>query len=322
MLFATNRTPSHSDYFEPQSDIAFDIQNTEVNEQMLYCQRNASNVYQHIGKTAFFNQLTDYVLNGHVIFYLHGFNCTNEKEIFPDTINMQSGFDEIANELAVKIIPLIWPCDDDHILALADDYFDDQRAADASEVAFALFIEELVYWQSVQLSTEARKKVHFLIHSMGTRVFYKSLTRYRQAIGLTVTNLANNIFLVAPDVINRALEPECDASDIVSVADNVVIYYAVDDLAMLASELANSTKGESQQRLGKLGAADITKLPENVYQVNCQDFNNRFEFIIGHRYFIRDMFNNISPVIYHLVDALEQGQITPNVIEYRLYLEQ
>ena len=235
---------------------------------------------------------------------------------------MQSGFDELSSDLAVKVVPLIWPCDDDSILALADDYFDDQRAADASETAFALFIEDLVHWQNAQLSAEAKQKVHFLIHSMGTRVFYKSLTRYRQTMGLTLKNLANNIFLVAPDVINTALEPECDASDIVSVADNVVIYYAVDDLAMSASRLANSTKGELQERLGKLGAADITKLPENVYQVNCQDFNNRFEFIIGHRYFIRDMFNNISPVIYHMVDALEQGQITPNVIDQHLYPEQ
>ena len=322
MLFATNRTPINTYNFEPQSNIAFDIQNTQAHGQMLYCQRNANNAYQHIGKAEFFEQLTNYVLNGHVIFYLHGFNCTNEKEIFPDTIKMQSGFDELSSDLEVKVVPLIWPCDDDSILALADDYFDDQRAADASETAFALFIEDLVHWQNAQLSAEAKQKVHFLIHSMGTRVFYKSLTRYRQTMGLTLKNLANNIFLVAPDVINTALEPECDASDIVSVADNVVIYYAVDDLAMSASRLANSTKGESQQRLGKLGAADITKLPENVYQVNCQDFNNRFEFIIGHRYFIRDMFNNISPVIYHMVDALEQGQITPNVIDHHLYPEQ
>lgn len=322
MLFATNRTPINTDGFEQQSDISFDIQNTSPSNEMLYCQRNANNAYQHIGKTAFYNQLTDYLLNGHIIFYLHGFNCTNEKEIFPDTIKMQSGFNEISSDLAVKIIPLIWPCDDDNILALADDYFDDQRAADASETAFALFNEDLVHWQNAQLSAEAKQKVHFLIHSMGTRVFYKSLLRYRQVIGLNLPNIANNIFLVAPDVINTALEPEHDAYHIVSVAENIVVYYAVDDLAMSASRLANSTKGESQQRLGKLGAADFTKLPDNVYQVNCQDFNNRFEFILGHRYFMRDMFNHISPVIYHMVDALEQGQITPNVIDHHLYPEQ
>ena len=37
----------------------------------------------------------------------------------------------------VSVVPLMWPCDDDSILAIADDYWDDQQAADQSGGGFA-----------------------------------------------------------------------------------------------------------------------------------------------------------------------------------------
>lgn len=45
------------------------------------------------------------------------------------------------------VVPLIWPCDDDSVVAFIDDYWDDQRAADASGMAFARMLGKFDDWR-------------------------------------------------------------------------------------------------------------------------------------------------------------------------------
>ena len=325
MLFVTNRTPietsdqSVSRNLNELPLINFSVQNTAARTEMLYCQRIEKNSYREINSDNFWQELTQQAKSKHILFYLHGFNCTFEKEIFPDTKNLQNAFNQVSGESEVYIVPLIWPCDDDCWLDIADDYFDDQKAADASATAFSGFLN--IMKTKLTNTTENKRKTHFLIHSMGTRVFHLALTLFQSSLPnrfdqesqkKSLTPFIHNIFIVAPDIENTAFEATQPAYLISTIAKNIVIYYAVDDLAMSASELANLKFNIKTPRLGKRGLNNITNVRDNIYQVDCKNFNNRFELIIGHRYFILDPFKNISPVIYHVSDAIKSGRVLPN----------
>ena len=127
--------------------------------------------------------------------------------------------------------------------------------------------------------------------------------------------------MVAADVVNHSLEPGYSGALIPQAARNVVVYHANDDLAMPASKLSNLRNRTVSARLGMTGVEDLSRVAKNVYEVDCDNFNNRFDWPQGHAYFLNNDIH-LSPALLHMLSAMEDGRVKPNDRSYILrYLE-
>ena len=139
-----------------------------------FCEHLGDEACVELGSEAFMQRLkvTPYK---QLLAYIHGFS------------NMPAAVLEAAGEFQalcdqrkpgeVLVIPFIWPCDDD--FGIMKDYWDDQKAADASSFAFARVLEKFNRWRNSAEFNPAhdpcRKRINVLAHSMGNRVLRGTL---------------------------------------------------------------------------------------------------------------------------------------------------
>jgi esterase/lipase superfamily enzyme len=315
MLFATNRTPIQSAKSKKGRKISFSMQNTSVRQDMYFCRRNDVNDYTEIGSAAFFQELKNLDGKTQILFYIHGFNSTGESDIFPNAQTLQQLFDAASPGL-VHIVPLIWPCDDDSVVAFIDDYWDDQRASRASGDSFARMLGKFDDWRKEEAKkpNPCTRRMNILAHSMGCRVLRNAINSWaKYDMASNMPQIFRNVFMVAADVVNHTLEYDKKGRFIPDSARNVVVYYANDDLVMPASKLANLKNMTVSRRLVMTGPESMSekKLARNVYEVDCDDFNNRWGDIKGHNYFLKNKKGEASPLIKHMADAIDGGRVKP-----------
>ena len=313
MLFVTNRTPEQSIRSRAGRRITFDLQNTSVSQNLFFCRRTDPDEYEEIGSHAFFSELKAPDGAMQVLLYIHGFNNTGEQEVFPRAKLLEDLVNKMAGRNLVQVVPLIWPCDDDSIVAILDDYWDDQQSADRSGCTFARLLGKFDDWRchEDQQKSPCTKRINVLAHSMGARVLRNALRSWAHHYGGgQVPQLFRNVFLVAADLVNHTLERGQEGRFIPDSARNVVVYYANDDLAMPASKLANLKSGTVSRRLGMTGPEDICAVPRNVYEADCDEFNNTFNPPKGHSYFLTAPNGDVSPVLEHIADVIETGRVS------------
>lgn len=278
---------------------------------MYFCERKNKNNYREIGNQNFFKALKDSSAK-QILLYIHGFN-NMEPDVFERTKDLQQLFDK-AEPNFIKVVPLIWPCDDDSAIQVVDDHWDDQQAADKSGYAFARLLSKFDDWRRKQakLKNPCVKRMNILAHSMGNRVLRNALATWSKFhTQRTVPQFFRNTFMVAADVVNHTLEDGEDGQWITAASRNVVVYYANDDLAMPASKLANLKNRTVSRRLGMTGPKSMSDVPKNVFEVDCDDFNNSIDSPKGHSYFIKKA-NVVSPVFQHMLEAINAGRVTPD----------
>lgn len=320
MLFITNR-------FLVQGPTELNTDNTPINlprqinfaddnrvdQSIYFCQRLGENNYQEIGGNSFFNELKQNDSED-ILLYIHGFNTQPEGafKIGEKLSNLCQQKSAKTNQ--VTVVTLIWPCGNQ--VGIIRDYFDDQQAADASAFAFMRLLEMFFAWRvkQDQLDTPCTKRINVLAHSMGNRVLrgaIKRVVRYYQQQGMPL--IFRNVFMIAADVVNETLEQGQDGQYIPESARNVVVYYASDDFALRSSKVANVKNGIASRRLGHTGPENMDKVPRNVYAIDCDDFNNRYDNPLGHTYFLNsDEGENMSGVLFdHLWQCLDTGRV-PN----------
>lgn len=320
MLFVTNRTPKQSPRSRRNRNISFDLNNTAISQYLYFCERTGESQYVEIMHDAFFQRLRDLSNpKAEILLFIHGFNNTPEKNIFPTAMRLQALFKEHCHGNAPYVVPLIWPCDDDSIVAIADDYWDDQKAADQSGTSFARMMGFFDEWRRKEAEEAALKhrapctrRISMLAHSMGNRVLRNALREWVEELGgCAMPLIFRNIFMAAPDVVNETLENDQEGKYIPQASRNVVVYYAADDLAMPASKLANLRNRVVSRRLGMTGPERMDAVPRNVYAVDCDNFNNKCDPPTGHGYFLDFPNGNPSPVLLHMVNALDHGRVDP-----------
>lgn len=320
MLFATNRTPKESVRSKKNRSISFPVQKTRTSLDMYFCIRNGKNDYTELGSPEFFEKLKQLPDKAQVLLYIHGFNNTAESEVFPNAIKLQALINKEKGDNFAYVVPLMWPCDDDSFLAILDDYWDDQKAADASGSAFSRMLSKFDTWRSQELNKPdpCTRRVNIIAHSMGNRVLRNAISFWgKHDHAEQIPQLFRNIFMVAPDVVNYCLEPYKSGELIPNAARNVVVYYANDDLAMPASKLSNLKNKVISCRLGMTGPKDLSNVQSNVYEVDCDSFNNKFDKPKGHSYFL-DNNGNTSPALKHMLDAMDGGRVRPKQRSYEL----
>ena len=320
MLFITNKAINEPLAFQSGRKITFDQLNNQAGQSIYFCRRNGSNDYTEIGSA---NLLEELRLSNaeQILIYIHGFNNQMESDIFPRTETLQELFDSCRRNL-VKVLPVIWPCNDQ--FGVVRDYYDDQDAADASAFAFARLLEKFVAWQEKNSSDgvpSCLKRINVLAHSMGNRVLRGTMERWGQYNrNDSVPLLFRNSFLIAADIANESLERGSKGDYICQSSRNVVVYFANDDLALRSSKVANDgnvINKSTTRRLGHSGAENPDLLPRNVYMVDCDEINNVYDFPKGHAYFLKDNNGNPGLVFNHVLKAIQTGRVEVDNLEER-----
>ncbi|MBE9061449.1 alpha/beta hydrolase [cf. Phormidesmis sp. LEGE 11477] len=298
MLFVTNRVleqgltplPAPGVDIRLERSVNFVLENNQAEQSFYCCRRTGLFDYTEIGSSNFFDELR-IIDADQILFFIHGFS-TQPEEAFAQAEQLQNLLDALyqtdrssfIQSPKIKVIPLIWPCDND--FGKVRDYFDDQKSADASAFSYMRLLQKFLSWreENSTLDNPCLKRVNMLSFSMGNRVLRGALhlaAKYypQNSLGL----LFRNVFMCAADVVNETLEPGKAGGVIPLVSRNVVTYYAADDLALRASKVANISN--ASRRLGHTGPEDLAKVANNVYAIDCDDFNNQYDRV-GHIYFL------------------------------------
>ena len=308
MLFITNRNLRQSKRTRIGRKVDFDLKDNEAGQSLYFCERHGEDDYTEIGSKNFFQALKESKYQ-QILIYIHGFSNLPEANIFPTTQALQTLFDQQQADL-VQVIPIIWPCDND--IGLVQDYWDDQQAADASAQAFARAYEKFMGWRDEESKIEEPciKRLNILAHSMGNRVFRGSIKawgKYYRSYRLPL--IFRNVFMVAADVVNESLEG-LDGGLLCETARNVAVYYASDDLALRASKVGNIRNKVASRRLGHTGPENMSKVPKNVYAIDCDDVNADYDSPIGHSYFTYDQSRTKAGVVFnHIFNSVQTGRV-------------
>ncbi len=313
MLFITNRALRQSRRSRAGRNVDFDLNNAESQQSVFFCRRNGAGDYVEILSTPFMGELRESKAE-QILILIHGFSNLPEDDIFPRAEMLQKLFDGRRKGM-VQVVPLIWPCDNDK--GIIKDYWDDQKAADASAFAFARVLQKFMAWRCRPEAEDipCLKRINVLAHSMGNRVLRETLINWvKYDLKQPPPLLFRNTFLVAADIVNESLERGRMGEFIASASRNLVVYYASDDLALRASKVSNLKNRVASRRLGHTGPENMDKVPQNVFAVDCDDYNTLYDPLKGHSYFLTDDKNKPGKVFEHLCDCVQTGRVTDLII--------
>lgn len=307
MLFVTNREPQGSIRTKVNRAFKFDLKKNAPSNSIYCCERLGKDDYIELGSKAWLSRLKDSKVE-QILFFIHGFSNLPEPDIFPRSEKLQQYFDNKEQGL-VKVIPVVWPCDDDP--GIVKDYWDDQKSADMSAFSFARALQFFMHWRdSEPEDNPCLKRINILAHSMGNRVFRETLSvwnKYDLANGVPL--LFRNTILMAADIVNECLEEGQSGRLISQASRNVSVYYASDDLALRASKISNLKNKVASRRLGHTGPEEMQKTQSNVYAIDCDNFNNKYDNPKGHSYFLNDEHGNVGKVFEHLFNSIKTGRV-------------
>jgi esterase/lipase superfamily enzyme len=308
MLFITNRSPLGSIRTRRNRAFKFDLNKNSPSNSIYCCERQGKDNYIEIGSTDLMSRLKNSKAE-QILLFIHGFSNLPEPDIFPRVTKLQEYFD-LKKPNLVEVVPLIWPCDND--FGIVKDYWDDQKSADKSAFSFSRALQFFMAWRD-KAPDEAPclKRINILAHSMGNRVFRETLSvwnKYDLANGVPL--LFRNTFLMAADIVNESLEEEEPGILISQASRNVSVYYASDDLALRSSKISNLRNKVASRRLGHTGPEDMKKVQSNVYAIDCDNFNNKYDKPKGHSYFLDNGNNEIGSVFEHMYNTIVTGRVT------------
>ena len=325
MLFITNRrftqgpgAPAAEGGAQEPRTVDFDLDDSDPSRSVHFCERETAEEYREIYSGAFLQRLKE-SKSRQVLLFIHGFNNLPESEIFPRAAILQDLCDSKLSD-AIEVVPLIWPCDND--LGIIKDYWDDQKAADASAVGVSRILGKFLTWRDMQADSDepCYKRINILAHSMGNRVLRGTLESWARDYG-PVQGVFRNIFMVAADVVNETLEKGNGGQFIPFACRNVTVYHANDDLALRSSKVSNLKNKIVSRRLGHTGPERMSKVRSNVFAIDCDDFNNTLDAPSGHTYFLLDGDGRPSPVFHHMMRSMLTGRVDADELTRRRILD-
>jgi esterase/lipase superfamily enzyme len=307
MLFITNRSPQGSIRTKKGRAYKFDLNQNSPSNSIYYCERLGDDNYMEIGSDGLMSKLKESSAK-QILLFIHGFSNLPEPDIFPRVIKLQEYFDSKEPNF-IEVVPLIWPCDND--FGVVKDYWDDQKSADNSASSFSRALQFFMAWRDeAPEDAPCLKRINVLAHSMGNRVFRETLSvwnKYDLANGVPL--LFRNTILMAADIVNESLEDKKEGHLISQASRNVSVYYASDDFALRSSKISNLKNKVASRRLGHTGPEDMNKVQSNVYAIDCDNFNNKYDSPKGHSYFLDDGNNEIGLVFEHMYNTIKTGRV-------------
>ncbi len=288
----------------------FDLRDSDALQSLFFCERRGPGDYTEIGSAGFMQRLKESPAE-QILVFIHGFNNQPENAAFQRAEKLQELFDAEAAGL-VEVVALIWPClPTQGTREFINGYYSDQLAADASALAFGRALSRLQAWQleNIEKNDPCLKRINVLAHSMGNRVLRGAVKWWaEELLGSGPALLFRNLFLMAADVANETLQRGHEGESLTAAARNVVCHFSYDDLALRASKSANASLRSVSRRLGHTGPYDMTKVPANVYAVDCDQVAMRYDPKSGHTYFLKDGRGNPGKVFKHILKCVQDAR--------------
>ena len=125
---------------------------------------------------------------------------------------------------------------------------------------------------------------------------------------------------MAADIVNETLERDKYGRLISHASRNVSVYFATDDLALRASKISNLRNKVASRRLGHTGPEDMSKVSSNVYAIDCDNFNTRYDNPKGHSYFLEDENGKPGAVFEHMYNTIQTGRVSLDGDKRRKYI--
>ncbi len=149
-------------------------------------------------------------------------------------------------------------------------YLSDREEARDSVPAFTRFLLEINEF----LSDNERKcfsTAHCVAHSMGNYLLRKGMEYMSKKLGLPHGRMMfSETVMLNPDLASNDIEIGGKADYISCFSRRVHVYYSKHDRAVKAS----AAKRFGSKRLGRHGASDYCRLPENVVLINTETYAN------------------------------------------------
>lgn len=177
---------------------------------------------------------------------------------------------EISNDYATKDKPLIgfvfsWPANG-RLLPWID-YFSDRSDAKASGFAIARSFKMVVdFLRSLEGDRYCGRSMHLVAHSMGAWALANALDDVAQAYNNRPPRIFDQIFLMAPDVDNDALEAGKRLAGLSEICKAITVYFSEDDRALMISDFTKF----NPDRLGATGPRRRDGIDRKVSLVDCR----------------------------------------------------
>lgn len=185
-----------------------------------------------------------------------------------------------VREMAVGVFA--WPADGR--IFPPTQYYDERQDALLSGLALARLLCRLRDFIRTALHSGKRcvRRLHLLAHGMGVQVLHaavQSLTRCYLPSGLPL--LFQNIFLMAADDDNDALEKPRKLGPLTHIAKHIHVYHSQGDCALSNGDAMLS----NPDRLGVGGPAGMTRVSEQVTAIDCSGVDAGAPGDGNHQYF-------------------------------------
>ena len=174
------------------------------------------------------------------------------------------------------------------------EYFSDRSDARAAGPAMARTL--LRFRDYMQHNAPCKQRIHLVAHSMGNWALRYAV----QAIpeldgGRPLETFLENVFLMAADEDDDALEKDHKLGPLLRIAKKVHVYHSSDDLSLVISD---KTKF-NPNRLGFNGPRSFSGLDSRVVAIDCEQVDDTEHLHVNHQYYRRrpEVINDVKHVL-------------------------
>jgi esterase/lipase superfamily enzyme len=223
---------------------------------------------QVLGSRQIFDELRNRMktTSSDLILLIHGYSC-DFMTALQRVAQVKQEYQQGGHPVEAAVFS--WPADGEMTPWLS--YYSDRDDAKASGPAIArAFLKLLDYFRDIGPDQYCWQHLHLVAHSMGNYALRYALQGIiAQYPGNTLPRVFQNIFLMAADEDNDALELDYKMARLPELAQAVQIYYSATDGAL---SISDETKG-NPDRLGSTGPRTLTNLPHKITLVDCRKVN-------------------------------------------------
>ena len=329
-LLDADGKPVHEQAPQPPRPVRFALADPRPYPTGYFCKRERKDAGEHeenagdeIGSEKFLDRLWT-AWNSQVLLYVHG--AGSPATVFRENDRLQKQCDRAEPGL-VQVVPVLWPSPDRRDRTGGNDQDADAQPApaepgDPSAAGVGYVLRTLLHRRDARppAKRKQRKRISVLAHGAGARVLRDALASWADDAG-PLYGAFRNVFLVAADVGQHALETGRRGRCLSDAARNVTVYYANDDWAF-SSTVTRRQPAAVTRRLGQAGPADLSATPKNVYAVDCDDVyaidpddgrgvqaeSDEFPYFLAGS----GDSEKPGPVVTHLLHALRTGRVNAN----------
>ncbi|MBM3489376.1 MAG: alpha/beta hydrolase [Alphaproteobacteria bacterium] len=218
-----------------------------------------------LGSREIFDELRQTMRHGaaDLIVLIHGY-AADFRTALERAAELKHRYAQVGKPL--EAIVFCWPADGTMIPLLS--YYRDRDDAKGSGIAIArAFLKLLSYFGELGPRRFCRRGLHLVAHSMGNYALRHALqAAISQGPGKVLPRIFQNIFLMAADEDNDALELDHKLARLPELAEAVHVYYSASDQALVISDRTKT----NPDRLGSTGPRTLSNLPHKISLIDCR----------------------------------------------------